>query len=127
MKLRDYMRNDLIYISGVMAFATAVLLLSLLPAVTAQENNSTIMNNTIQENLTLNNPPAVSSQEGASANSAFYIGNGMDEEVVDTSSLSKDNISFQVDQGNAGSMFNLGHPVKPVRDLEKIVFVCDII
>lgn len=105
------MRRDLMYISGVMAFATlatAVLLLSLLPAVTAQEsnsiNNSTIMNSTTPENLMLNNQTAVSSQEDASPNSAFHIGEGNDE-----------------------SIFDLGNPVKPVRDLEKIVFVCDIV
>ncbi len=119
------MHKDLICISGIIALA-AVLLLSLLPAAIAQEDNSTMLNNTTSENITLNDT-TLNDNTALSVNSAFQIGKGLDENVIDVSRLSKDNATFQINYGNAKETLEMGLPAKPVRDLEKIVFICNIV
>jgi hypothetical protein len=70
---------------------------------------------------------ATSPQEGSSSNEALQMGKGLNENVIDTSSLNKGGGSFSVDQGGIGSPFQIGQAQKPVRDLEKVVFICNIV
>jgi hypothetical protein len=141
--LRDCMRIYLKCIPGVIALMAAVLLL--LPSINAQESN-TALNNTILENTTLNNttlnysgaggdgsstPSSTQSiaspQESSSSNAGIQMGKGMNENVIDTSSLNKDSTSFSINHGGISSPFQIGQAEKPVRDLEKVVFICNIV
>ncbi len=138
------------FTKGIVVLTAAIMSLSILSAVTAQENNSTILNNTILSNTTLNNTTlnitnstvtgstAISSTitselgqssalpESASGQSAFQIGKGLNEDVINASRLD-DNASFQINHGNVESPLQIGQPEKPVRDLEKVVFICNIV
>jgi hypothetical protein len=133
------MRIYLKCIPGVIALMATVLLL--LPSINAQENN-TALNNTILENMTLNNttlnysgasgngssaPSIASPQESSSSNAGIQMGKGMNENVIDTGSLNKDSTSFSINHGGINSPFHIGQAEKPVRDLEKVVFICNIV
>jgi hypothetical protein len=135
------MRKRLKRIPGVIALMAVVLLL---PAISAQENNTALGNTTLENmtlNTTLNNsntngngsltPSAVLSitlpQDSSSSNGGIQMGKDLNEDVIDTSSLNKGSTSFLINNGGIKSPFQIGQAEKPVKDLEKIVFICNIV
>ncbi len=124
---------------GIMALAFATLIISSLPSALMQEGNTAI-NNTAMNNPMLNNTAVFnktnSPAEETSQSSTFpsgipvlHIGKGLNEQsIVVAGAINGDiispirSISYQSPMTEIAS----GNPAKPMKDLEKVVFICNI-
>lgn len=122
---------------GIIALTVAILLILLLPAAVTQENN-TVMNNTTLKNITvLNKTNNISGIETKRPmilpenSSVLHLGKGLNGGAIGMNSVSNGNTAYPTKFLSIHESIKperiLGSPVKPVRDLEKIFFVCNIV
>ncbi len=124
------------FTKGIMALMAAILLVSVLSSAATQENNAAV-NNTMSKNITVlnktNNLTSVETIQPATlpeGSSVLQIGKGMSGGAIGMSSLNEGNIAyptkFQTNIESIEPALALGNPVKPMKDLEKVVFICNI-
>ncbi|MFB3764729.1 MAG: hypothetical protein ACE14P_05710 [Methanotrichaceae archaeon] len=123
-------------IKGIMALMAVIVLISLFPAAVTQEDNA-VMNNTALKNVAILNKTntALATETNRPSvlpdvSSVLQIGKGMRGNTIGMSSLNKDNIAyptkFQANRESIRPELALGGPAKPMKDLEKVVFICNI-
>lgn len=124
---------------GIISLINTMLLISLLPAAFMQEDNSS-MNSTIPKNTILQNITALNKTNilAAGANksavipagpSDLHLGKGLNEDTG-MSSITKGGIASPIRSISHQSFrpeLKLGNPAKPMKDLEKVVFICNIL
>jgi len=98
----------------IIALTVAILLIILLPVAVTQENN-TSMNNTTLMNITVFNK----------TNNVAEV--ETNQSVISSEGSSILRIGKGLSRGSLKPELALGSPAKPMKDLEKVVFICNIL
>ncbi len=126
------MRN--VFIKGTMALMATLLLISLLPAATAGEN-SALASNTALENITslnkTDNAGTIQSAILPERSSVIHIGKGLNAGSIGMGSFGRSSVvhlaQLQTNTVSNRPEIALSSPAKPMKDLEKVVFICNIL